>query len=108
MEKTLRGSTLSANYDNGWIWEQTIWIGVGDIGGMVDQDGKWGIRMKWWIQIGVGVVDMDEVRLAHMDRDRGKNWGGKCGIFLEKGHYYKGRKRFRNGGYYTLYQLWLQ
>ena len=55
-----------------------------------------------------GVVDMDQFRLVHMDRDRGNNWGGKYGIYLEKGHYYKGRKRFGNGGYYTLYQLWLQ
>ena len=46
-------------------------MGMGDIGGMVDQDGKWGIRMKLWIQIGLGVVDMDEVGLADMDRNRG-------------------------------------
>ena len=63
-------------------------MGVGDISGMVDQDGKRGIRMKWRIRIGVGVVDMDEVGLVHMDRDRGgKDWEGRYSIFLEKGHY---------------------
>ena len=67
MEKTLSGLTLSVSYDSGWIWEQTIWMGLGDVGGMVDQNGKWGIKMKWWIWIGVGVVDMNEVGLAHMD-----------------------------------------
>ena len=44
---------------------------MGDISGMVDQDGKLGIRMKWRIRIGVGGVDMDEVGQVHMDRDRG-------------------------------------
>lgn len=34
----LSGWTLSANYDNGWTYEQAIWLGVVDIGGMVDID----------------------------------------------------------------------
>ena len=109
MEKTLRGSTLSANYDNGWIWERAIWMGVGDISGMVDQDGKWGIRMKWRIRIGVGVVDIDEVGLVHMDRDRRVRIGKEdIAYFWKRGIIYKGRESFRNGAYYILCQLWLQ
>lgn len=40
---------------------------VGDIGGMTNQVRDWGIRMKWWIWIGVGVVNMDEAGVVHID-----------------------------------------
>ena len=82
---------------------------MGDISGMVDQDGKRGIRMKWRIRIGVGVVDMDEVGLVHMDRDRGVRIGKEdIAYFWKRAIIYKGSESFRNGTYYILYQLWLQ
>lgn len=39
---------------------------VGDTGGMANQVEDWGIRMKWWIWIGVGVVNMDEAGVVHI------------------------------------------
>ena len=51
---------------------------------------------------------MDEVRLAHMDRDRVRIGVGDMAYFWKRDISYKGRESFRNGGYYTPYQLWLQ
>lgn len=59
---------------------------VGDTGGMANQVEDWGIRMKWWIWIGVGVVNMDEAGVVHIDWDEAKDGGGRYDIFLEKGY----------------------
>ena len=92
-----------------WQWMD---LGTGNLdgGGWYRWNGgsRWQIKMKWWIRIGMGVVDMDEVRLAHMDRDRVRLRVGDMAYFWKRDISYKGRERFRNEGYYTPYQPWLQ
>ena len=60
--------------------------------------------MKWWIRIGVGVVDMDEFRMVDMDRELGwEIWY----IFGKGALVTKGGKGLEMVGI-TLSQLWLQ